>query len=300
MKKLLIMIIFLLFMHSAAIAKANIQVTVSIQPQVFFLEKIGGEKVSINLLVPAGRNPATYAPTPLQIAKLVKSALYFAIGMPFENRLMPKIKNIARNTRIIETQQNIQKRQLENHFDADQHHEHEADEEETSDQDHQIGYDPHIWLNPLLVKTLAETIKNALSEYDPSGTTFYHQNYLNFLSELDQLHSKLKLILAPLSGKTIYVFHPSYGYFTDAYGLRQKAIELEGKRPKAKELAQFIKTAKKENVRVIFVQPQFDRNTARKIASSIKGKVITLDPLAEKYLQNLETMAQKIVSALQH
>jgi zinc transport system substrate-binding protein len=299
LKKLLVVVVFLLLFHPEAFAKAKFQVTVSIQPQVYFLEKIGGERVKINLLVPAGRNPATYAPTPLQIAKLVKSNLYFSIGMPFEKRLMPKIKNIARKTRIIKTQQGIQKRQLEIHHDTDSSHNDQNHSEEHPDKNHQFGYDPHIWLNPLLVKIQAESIKNALSEYDPAGASFYKKNFLHFLSELDQLHIKLKAILAPLQGESIYVFHPSYGYFTDAYGLKQKAIELEGKRPKAKELAQFIKNAKKESVQVIFVQPQFDRNTARKIAMSIKSKVVTLDPLAKNYLLNMESMARKIFSSLQ-
>ena len=188
---------------------------------------------------------------------------------------------------------------MEKHQDGDNRHDESNHSQIHSDSDHQTGYDPHIWLDPLLVKIQAETIKNALSEYDPTGASFYKKNFLHFLSELDQLHIKLKAILAPLQGESIYVFHPSYGYFTDVYGLKQKAIELEGKRPKAKELAQFIKNAKKESVQVIFVQPQFDRNTARKIAMSIKSRVVTLDPLAKNYLLNMESMARKIFSSLQ-
>ncbi|MBT4288667.1 MAG: zinc ABC transporter solute-binding protein [Deltaproteobacteria bacterium] len=298
MKKVLLCLLTLICFQKQGFAETKLQVTVSIQPQVFFLEKIGGDHLKINLLVPAGRNPATYSPTPIQIAKLVKSKLYFRIGMPFEKSLLPKIKNIAKNTRIIETQAGIKRRNLaaHHHEDEDDHGGDDKDHNEHADQ--KPGNDPHIWLNPLLVKVQAETIVKALSEYDPSRAADYQSNTLKFISELDQLHLRLKTLLTPLAGKSIYVFHPSYGYFTDEYGLKQVAIEFEGKRPKARELAKFIKMAKKEQVQIIFVQPQFDRSTAKKIAGAINGDVIILDPMAKEYLKNLENMAAKIVKGI--
>jgi len=92
--------------------------------------------------------------------------------------------------------------------------------------------------------------------------------------------------------------HPSFGYFADTYGLKQMAVEVEGKRPKGKNLSRFIKQAKKENVRVVFVQPQFDQNAAKKIASAINGAVISLDPLSREYFKNMEEIADKIETSL--
>lgn len=286
----LLPLIFFIQQQNSYATSGKINVSVSIQPQVYFLERIGGNKVRINLLVPPGKNPATFAPTPRQVAKLVKSRIFFTIGVPFENALLPKIRNIAKNTLIVETQKGIKKRRIS------AHHGHENEEEHHKEEG--IENDPHIWLNPLMVKIQAKTILQALIQHDPANAQYYRNNYHVFALELDQVHLNLKKTLAPLKSKTIYVFHPSFGYFTDLYQLNQEAIEVEGKRPKIKALAKFIKNAKKENIKVIFVQPQFDRNTAQKIAAAIKGTVVTLDPMAKNYIYNLELMAGKIKEAL--
>jgi zinc transport system substrate-binding protein len=160
------------------------------------------------------------------------------------------------------------------------------------------GSDPHIWLSPSLVKKQAETIWHALVRFDPSGKEEYTSNFNGFIRDIDALQKKIAGLLAPFKGKSIYVFHPSFGYFADEYGLRQVAVEIEGKAPKGQDLARFIKMAKKEKVRVVFVQPQFDQGTARKIAGAINGKVVPIDPLSKDYLINLEQMSKKISEAL--
>nr|MDA3787192.1 zinc ABC transporter substrate-binding protein [Desulfobacula sp.] len=116
--------------------------------------------------------------------------------------------------------------------------------------------------------------------------------------DLDDLDNRLKTVLKDLKGGNLFVFHPAFGYFTDAYGLKQIAVEAMGKAPKGKALSEIIKLAKKEKTRVIFVQPQFDRNAAQKIASAINGAVVSIDPLAYDYLANMENIAQSIAGAL--
>jgi zinc transport system substrate-binding protein len=325
---------------------APMPVYVSISPQAFFVEQIGGDRVSVDVLIPPGKSPAVYSPTPAQMSGLAKAKVFFRIGVPFENALMPKIKTAAPNTLVVDTRQGVRLRTMtghhhhegeeehhdmeehedegeehhhdadehhhdadehhhdadEHHHDADEHHhdadEHDGDHHGESLDDHARGKDPHIWLDPNLVKIQAKTICHALIDLDPQGKAFYKKNLAGFLDGLDSLDREIAEALKPVKGSTVFVFHPAYGYLCDAYGLKQLAVELEGKTPKGRELAQFIAKAKKDNVRVIFVQPQFDKNAAEKIAQSINGAVLSLNPLARDYFTNMKSMATAISQAL--
>jgi zinc transport system substrate-binding protein len=116
--------------------------------------------------------------------------------------------------------------------------------------------------------------------------------------DLDRLDARLRESLAPLKGRDFFVYHPAFGYFADAYGLRQIPVEIEGKEPTARQLARLIDRARAEGVRVIFVQPQFSAKSAQAIATAIGGSVIPLDDLAKDYLANLAAMAEKVRGAL--
>ncbi len=275
-------------------AKSPVNVHVSILPQKYFVERIGRDKVKVDVLVKPGKSPSTYSPTPDQIRNLTLSDVYFRIGVPFENGILNKIKSIA-NARIVDTRKGIALRTVENH-----HHGKAAHPHDTVHQDGTgfIGKDPHTWMNPLMVKTQAHTIFQTLSIIDQDNKDAYKTNYDAFAQELDALDSRLKTMLDPLKGQNLFVFHPSFGYFTDAYGLKQVAIETMGKAPKGKALSNIIKLAKKQKARIIFVQAQFDRNAAEKIASAINGAVVSIDPLAYDYPANMETIAQTITRAL--
>jgi zinc transport system substrate-binding protein len=153
-------------------------------------------------------------------------------------------------------------------------------------------------MNPLLVKQQAANIVEALSEFAPQHQGLFQENFIQFSKELDQLHARLQTLLAPLEGENFFVFHPAFGYFADAYGLNQIPVETMGRSPKGKELSAIIKLAKQENARVIFVQPQFDAHAARKIAQAVNGAVVSIDPLAYDYLNNMAMMADTVSNAL--
>ncbi len=290
---LLSSIIFFGTFHSSESSEPPISVFVSIEPQVFFVSRIGGDRVSVHALVPPGKSPETYSPTPMQMAKLAKSKLFFRIGVPFEESLIQRIKRTAKKVKIVDTQKGIPLRKMEGHVK-----EHPESNDTNVSHDHVGGYDPHIWLSPVLVQKQAKTICDALISIDSEGKQFYEANCRAFLNDLDALHQRIKKSLASVKGRAMFVYHPAFGYFTDAYGLKQIAVETEGKIPKGKNLSQFIKQAKQENVRVVFVQPQFDQNAARKIANAIHGEVVPLDPLCRDYIKNMEAMADAILRAL--
>lgn len=311
-------ITLLWFLPAAAWAKTPVNVQVSILPQKYCVERIGKDRVNVDVLVKPGKSPEVYSPSPDQIKKLVAADIYFRIGIDFETGLMGKIESVA-GLKIVDTREGISLRDMEahshegedhdaGHAEGEDHdhdaegHDHEADHEADhhKDQKHpaHTGKDPHIWMSPDNVKIQAHTIFQALVQIDPEGRDMYQANYDAFVKDLDVLDLRLKEVFKPLEGENLFVFHPAFGYLTDRYGLRQIAVETMGKAPKGKDLSNIIKLAKKEKTRVIFVQPQFDRTAAEKIASAVNGVVMAIDPLAYDYPANMETMAKTIAGAL--
>jgi len=287
----------------------------SIVPQEYFVERVGGERVEVQALVRPGGSPATYEPTTRQMAALSEAKLYFRIGVPFENAFLPKIEEMMKGLRIVDTRKGITLRAMKAHHHHEGEHEegeHEAREQhedhehheghgEDEDHHHEAGsdpHDPHIWLNPRYVAIQARAIADALIEIDPAGKAAYEKNLAAFLEDLDALDAKLAAALAPVKGKTLMVFHPAWGYFADAYGLEQEPIEIEGKEPSARQLARIIEQAKQERVRVIFVQPQFSQASAERVAEAIGGAVVPIDPLARDYIANLEAVATTVGATL--
>ncbi len=270
--------------QEAASPENRIKVFVSIEPQAYFLQRIGGDLVDIHVLVGPGQSPATYEPTPKQMAELARSDIYFEIGVPFEQTLSGKIANLFRNLDVIKTQKNVPVRHLLRHS-------HEGFVKGS-------GVDPHIWLSPALAKIQAKNIRNGLRRYDPADAPIFDENLTSFLHDLDSVRTQIQQILAPYKGDTMYVFHPAYGYFAQAFGLVQAPVEAEGKEPSARELQQVITLMKSARNKVLFVQPQFSEKTARTIAAAIGGEVVVLDPLSRDYLNNLVVMANEIAEAL--
>ncbi|MBN2000191.1 zinc ABC transporter substrate-binding protein [candidate division KSB1 bacterium] len=253
---------------------------VSILPQAFFVERIGGEQVNVNVLVGPGQAPETYEPTPRQMAGLGKAHAYFRIGTPFEESVIDKIAGINKNLEIIDTRMGVTFR----HF-KDSHSSRTAD--------------PHIWLSPEAVKVQAATICTALGRLSPDRRAFFEKNLTDLTAELEKTHQKIVAILGPHKGEKFYVFHPAFGYFGDTYGLEQIAIESEGHEPSPRQLADLIKSARERGVKVIFIQPQHDKNNAETIAREIGAIVVPMDPLARDYLDNLLFMAESVRSAFE-
>ena len=142
-------------------------------------------------------------------------------------------------------------------------------------------------------------ICDTLAELDPDHADTYRRNLAAFDADLDRVHAQIAEALAPLKGQAIFVFHPAFGYFADAYGLKQIPVEIGGKEPTARQLAGLIDRAKAAGVKVIFVQPQFSQKSAGAVAAAIDGVVVPLDDLARDYLMNLENVAAKVKVALQ-
>jgi len=266
-------------------AAPTLRVFVSIPPQVYFLKTIGGARVSVQTMVPPGVEPATYDPTPRQIADLSNSQLYFAIGLPFEKTLIPKIKSTMPAVTVVDTQAGVPLRSFAQNTSGS------AAAEQ--------GTDPHIWLAPELVKIQGATIERALVAADPAGGAVYKAGLAKLDAQMDSLHAEIAASLSGEKGKSFLVFHPAFGYFADEFGLKQVSIEVEGKAPGPKQLANLIAEAKRLKVKTVFVEPQFDQSRAKVVADSIGARVVVINPLAEDYVKNLTEVAREIRTALE-
>lgn len=274
MKKSLFILLSVL-LWTPAFSKLNI--IVSIQPQMAFVKKIGGNHIHPTLMVLAGKSPHNYEPKPLQMIDISKADLYLAIDVEFEKIWLPKFKSQNSKLQVVDISKDINKTSIN---DDHTHH----------------GYlDPHIWVDPMNVKIIARNITNALCSIDANNSHDYQKNLENYLYELDVLDNKIKKILekTPKNSKFM-VFHPSWGYFARRYGLEQIAIEVEGKSPKPKEIIAILKEAKKEKIKAIFTQPEFSDKSATIIANELKINVIKTSPLAKNWGQNLKNLANAI------
>jgi zinc transport system substrate-binding protein len=239
-------------------------VWVSIQPQRYFVERIGGDRVQVELMVPSGFSPATYEPKPSQIEGLTTADMYVRIGVPFEAAWMPRIMAANEEMLVVDQSEGIER------ID---------------------GTDPHIWLSPRLAKTQARTICDGMVELDASHEGFYRANLDAFLTDLDELDASIQQTLSGLESRKFMVFHPAWAYFARDYDLEMIPVQVEGSDPSAAEMAELIQTARANGIKVIFAQPEFSTQSARTIASEIGGEVLLISPLAPDWMDNLRRVA---------
>ncbi|RUM73824.1 MAG: zinc ABC transporter substrate-binding protein [Sulfurovum sp.] len=281
-KSLFILLSVIIF--TPAFSKVNI--IVSIQPQMEFVKKIGGDKIKVTLMVLPGKSPHTYEPKPQQMIEVSKADIYLSIGVEFEKVWLPKFKSQNRNLRIIDISKDINRTAMQSKDKKNRHaHRHEA-------------LDPHIWVDPLNVKQIAKNIFTALSSIDSNNSDYYQKNLHNYIKELDTLDREIREILKESHKNTKFmVFHPSWGYFAKRYNLEQLTIEVEGKTPKPREIVQILKEAKKEKIKVIFTQPEFSDKTSKTIANELKIEVVKTSPLAKNWADNLKNLAKNIAES---
>ncbi len=274
----------------SSLPEEAIEVMVSIAPQRYFVQRIGGELAHVTIIAPPDYSPEIYQVTPRQMDAFNDTDIYFLIGMPFEEELVKRITATFPNVSIADTRDGVQ-------MLSSTHHDHNHDADVHGHHHH--GDDPHIWLDPMRVKIQAHTITRAFSSRFPEHKQVFEQNRDAFQAELDKLHTQLAETLAPVRGRNFYVFHPSFGYFADAYGLKQRAVEYEGKSPGARRLYALMEEIKQSGVRAVFEQPQFKTAALSGIAKETGVDIVILDVLAEEYIDNMRQMAEKIVKHMQ-
>lgn len=276
-------VIFSIFIFFSSIIFAKPLVIVSIAPEKTFVQKITKDKADVTVMVEAGDSPHSYEPKAFQMIALSKADIYFSIGVDFEKAWLTRFKSQNPKLKFVNLSDTISKIAMPRH------------NHESKDTHEDEGVDPHTWTSPKNVKIMAETIYETLSQIDSENEQFYKTNLNNFIKEIESTDKKIKEILKSIKPKTKFmVFHPSWGYFADAYDLIQVAVEVQGKSPKPKEMITIINEAKEEKVKVIFTQPEFSDKSAKIIAKETDLSVKKISPLNSEWSSNLINMARAI------
>jgi zinc transport system substrate-binding protein len=273
-------LLFMNFAGKTQAANSQLTVGVSILPQTSLVKAVGGNLVKVVTMVPPGNSPGNYAPTPQEMQALSRAKIYFTIGVPTEQaNILPKTTELNKTMKIINLPSIVEKTYAPRYFSPGQR-------------------DPHLWLSPKRAKIMVTVIEKELSAIDPRHQKTYHQNAQSFLKKLDQTDQHIKQTLSGLKHKTFIIFHPAFGYFADDYGLKMVALEENGKESSAKNFQELVELAKREQIKTVFYQKEFDNKQAQALAAEIGGKVEELAPLAPDYIENLNKTAKLLTNSL--
>ncbi|HRD55542.1 MAG TPA: zinc ABC transporter substrate-binding protein [Parachlamydiaceae bacterium] len=251
-------------------------VLVTVAPHRFFVEKIAGDTVKVQLMVPAGASAHTFEPTPKETIAASYADIWFRIGESFEDKAIKALKSHNQRLDVVDLRENLDLISDPTHVCMH----------------HKGCMDLHFWLSPKMAKIQAKTMAKALSKMYPEHAALYAERLKSFEKELDEIDVQIHDLLKGLKTRTIMVSHPAYGYFARDYGLSQFSIEFEGKDPTPKLLTKILNEARKENIKTIFIQPQYNSKGALLIAKEIGAKTVSLDPYSENYFESLLTIAK--------
>lgn len=258
---------------------SKLTVAVTIPPQKAFVEAVCGDLADVIILVPPGNSPGNYEPTPQEMASFSQAAVYFTIGVPTEKaNILPKAKDIEMD--IVDLAEVVSKQFPDREFSPG-------------------NRDPHIWLSPRRAKIMVEAISATMISLDQENAQIYEENTERYLSQLDSVDQAIQAGFEAAKKQTFIVFHPSYGYFAEDYGLEMVSLEQDGKEATAQHLQAMIDLAKKENIKVIFSQAEIDSKQPDAFAEEIGGEKVMLEPLSQDYITNLNVIGKAIAGALQ-
>lgn len=283
-------------------ASGRIPILVAVDPIAFLVERVGAEFVDVAALTPQGKDPETFAPTPGTLQEVAESKLFFRVGLPIEDRFAKNIESIAPDAKTIDLREGLELLANPHQHDHDHEHEHGDD----CDHDHDDAsaapfesMDAHLWTSPANARAMVQTIAKTLAQFDPEHADAYAANAQALDAELVAIQTEIATRLEPYKGKEFLVFHPAYGYYAREFGLVQRAIEFEGKAPRPRDLANLIEDVKKEGIKNLIVQPEFNRSSAQAVADAVDGTLVDHSPLTKDYFDGLRKLTDAIVGSFQ-
>lgn len=257
-------------------------ISVTIEPQRYFVEKIAGDLFQVYCVTPAGQSPETYDPTPQQMVQISRSQAYFRIGeIGFEQAWMKNLQSQNPDMRVFDLSEGMEliKNQEEEHEGEEAHHHHHG------------SVDPHIWTSISGAKVIAQNTCQALVKLDPENQETYQAGYQRLIGEIDSTAVEMKRLLQPLAGSAFIIYHPTLTYFAREFGLQQLCIELDGKEPSPAQLKRLIETAAQSKAKVVFVQQEFDQKNAELIAKETGCRLVTINPLSYNWHDEMIRLA---------
>lgn len=257
-------------------------ISVTIEPQRYFVEKIAGDLFQVYCVTPAGQSPETYDPTPQQMVQISRSQAYFRIGeIGFEQAWMKNLQSQNPDMLVFDLSEGMEliKNQEEEHEGEEAHHHHHG------------SVDPHIWTSISGAKVIAQNTCQALVKLDPENQETYQAGYQRLIGEIDSTAVEMKRLLQPLAGSAFIIYHPTLTYFAREFGLQQLCIELDGKEPSPAQLKQLLETATQSGAKVVFVQQEFDQKNAELIAKETGCRLVTINPLSYNWHDEMIRLA---------
>lgn len=280
----------LLFSASCSQSRqSQTQMTVSIPPQKFILERIVGDKIVVKSLLSGSSNPENYEPGIAHLAALEKSKAYFTIGnIGFEDALLSKIAENNPGLLVVNSMAGI-KLLTGTHSGCPTHDHPHSDGDE--------AVDPHTWSSVRNVKVMATNMYDAVVQIDPDNEGYYRSRYEKLMHQLDSLDESVSSRLAPFKGTAFLVWHPSLSYFAADYGLKQIAVGRDNKEATAIDLKNRIDDAIGHGVKVFFIQKEFDSRQAAAINNQIEANLVPINPMNENWESEIEIIVNALTDA---
>lgn len=271
MRRLLVFIWLILYLAGGRAAAAGaIEVFVSIAPQKYLVQQIGGDRVNVNIMLKPGHSPETYDPVPRQMALLAMARIYFLIGVPFEIKWREKFQLQNDGMRMVDT---CQKCKL-------------------------FINDPHVWTNPVNARLIAGEIRNSLAAEDPQAASLFETNFRKLAADLERLDNHIMNMLKDRRTDYFIVSHDAWAYYAARYGLKQMTLESRGREKGPRGIAELSDQARRENIHILFVQRQRPTGAAYTLAAELGARVVVIDPLAGDYISNLLRVTASIAEAV--
>ncbi len=266
-------------------------VLATLPPLAHLVERIGGDVVQVTTLVPEGQSPHTYEPVPSQLVSASQAVAWFQVGsgIEFERNQGEALRQTSPEMAVVDCHRGIELLSLQGGAVACEHHGHDHHH-------HDHGtVDPHVWVSPANLQVLATNVAAALETLDPARAATFAEALGGVLADVAALQQDLQA--RPLEGRAFLAYHPSFSYFAHEYGMRQLAIEQEGRQPGPAGVAAVVDQAREAGLDVVVTSPQFDASSAEVIAAEIDGRVVAVDPLAADVLGTLRTLADAVAPA---
>ena len=261
-------------------------VSVSILPQQYFIERLAGDRVEVNVMIPPGASPASYEPTISQLRFIDRSVVYMKMGyLGFELSWMDKILSVNPSMEIIDLSRGIE---LIHGEEAEEHH---------PGHDHG-GIDPHIWMSARNARVMASRMHESLCSLLPGETEMLTSNLSQLLSELESLDQVIKEMLSELEHRSFMIFHPALSYFARDYNLEQLPLELEGKTPSPAHMKQMSDLGREHHILTILLQEQFDQNNSEALAREIGAEIVLINPLDPDWYSQMLFIANLLKTSL--
>lgn len=256
-------------------------IAVSIVPQKTWVETIVGDFAEVAVMIPPGKSPANYAPSPKELQRFSDASVYFTIGVPTENvNVLSKAEDMNPNMKIVHLEKKAAEHYKERQFASGKR-------------------DQHIWLSPKRAQVMVQEIADVLSEQYPEEKERFQKNAATYIEEITAVDKEIKMTLTDMKPKKFIVYHPAFGYFAEDYGLEMIAIEQDGKAATPERRQEIVDIAKKEDIKVVFYQAEIDGSQSKSIADEIKGKTVQIIPLSPDYVKNLKVMAETFKESLE-